>query len=350
MESRKAVLECFSLFVHVTSAHGIVLWQDMRSVRGALWRIPNMVTWWSTFPSLALWFHLFLTDWTKFDFEAQSKKYKIQRCLPTCSQGHPWQSYLWQSYTSLPQSPTFSVWPPFWSRHPSLFWTEGHRNRCPNLRPRNEVGTSNVRNWILHFAVKKREKSTSALSFSCNLDPGVFTLFFSYSFIDSYSSHHPSDLFRFELWGSSFTSFSGSFNQAQNSKVLSRYQSTSTSLKAITISSCSCAATNVIRTASHLPPEQKCSSHLWRFKGRLSSGRPNIATWRSSWLFAFSFLRTDIGMIWSRIGSNMVGHGKVLIWDLCADHVWMLSLQRLISLVVLWLAGAIDQGKHCDSW
>lgn len=165
MESRKAVLECFSLFVHVTSAHGIVLWQDMRSVRGALWRIPNMVTWWSTFPSLALWFHLFLTDWTKFDFEAQSKKYKIQRCLPTCSQGHPWQSYLWQSYTSLPQSPTFSVWPPFWSRHPSLFWTEGHRNRCPNLRPRNEVGTSNVRNWILHFAVKKREKSTSALSF-----------------------------------------------------------------------------------------------------------------------------------------------------------------------------------------
>ena len=228
MESRKAVLECFSLFVHVTSAHGIVLWQEMRSVRGALWGIPNMVTWWSTFPSLALWFHLYLTDCTKFDFEAQSKKFKNSTVSSNMLTRRSMTILLMTPFTSLPQSPTFSVWPPFWSRHPSLFWTKGHRNRCPNLRPRNEVGTSNV-NWILHFAVKKREKSTSALSFSCNLDPGVSTLFFHiHSLIHEYSSHHPSDLFRFELWGSSFTSFSGSFKEAQNSNVFSRYPSTST--------------------------------------------------------------------------------------------------------------------------
>lgn len=142
MKSRKAVLECFSLFVHVTSAHGIVLWQEMRSVRGALWRIPNMVTWWSTFPSLALWFHLYLTDCTKSDFEAQSKKFK-NSTVSSNMLTRPSMTILHMTpFTSLPQSPTFSVWPPFWSRHPSLFWTKGHRNRCPNLRPRNEVGTS----------------------------------------------------------------------------------------------------------------------------------------------------------------------------------------------------------------
>ena len=38
----------------------------------------------------------------------------------------------------------------------------------------------------------------------------------------------------------------------------------------------------------------------------------------SNRLFAFSFLRPDFGMIWSRIGSNMVSRHKVLICDLCA--------------------------------
>ena len=56
----------------------------------------------------------------------------------------------------------------------------------------------------------------------------------------------------------------------------------------------------------------------------------------SGWLFAFSFLRTDFGMIRSKIGSKIFNHDKVLICDLCAVHVWMLSLQRFISLVVLW--------------
>ena len=228
MESRKAVLECFSLFVHVTSAHGIVLWQEMRSVRGALWGIPNMVTWWSTFPSLALWFHLYLTDCTKFDFEAQSKKFKNSTVSSNMLTRRSMTILLMTPFTSLPQSPTFSVWPPFWSRHPSLFWTKGHRNRCPNLRPRNEVGTSNV-NWILHFAVKKREKKHIGTLLLLQSRPRSLYIVLSYSFIDSWIFITPSERF-ISLWTLRIKLHfvQRKFQRSSKLNVFSRYPSTST--------------------------------------------------------------------------------------------------------------------------